>query len=133
MAEKLMKYADAVKQFDPVIGLETHVELSTNTKLFCPAHVEFGGDPNTQLTPVSLGLPGSLPVLNEAGIDLMLCGHYHRYHWIDDGSRGVDFPILVNSNNDCLRVSADAKGIDLKVVNTAGAVIKQHRIDKKNK
>ena len=45
----------------------------------------------------------------------------------------VDFPILVNSNNDCLRVSADAKGIDLKVVNTAGAVIKQHRIDKKNK
>ena len=74
-----------------------------------------------------------VPVLNEAGIDLMLCGHYHRYHWIDDGSRGVDFPILVNSNNDCLRVSADAKGIDLKVVNTAGAVIKQHRIDKKNK
>ena len=72
-----------------------------------------------------------VPVLNEAGIDLMLCGHYHRYHWIDDGSRGVDFPILVNSNNDCLRVSADAKGIDLKVVNTAGAVIKQHRIDKK--
>ena len=74
-----------------------------------------------------------VPGLNEAGIDLMLCGHYHRYHWIDDGSRGVDFPILVNSNNDCLRVSADAKGIDLKVVNTAGAVIKQHRIDKKNK
>ena len=74
-----------------------------------------------------------VPVLNEAGIDLMLCGHYHRYHWIADGSRGVDFPILVNSNNDCLRVSADAKGIDLKVVNTAGAVIKQHRIDKKNK
>ena len=36
MAEKLMKYADAVKKFDPVIGLETHVELSTTTKLFCP-------------------------------------------------------------------------------------------------
>ena len=74
-----------------------------------------------------------VPELAGKGIDLMLCGHYHRYHWIDDGSRGVDFPILVNSNNDCLRVSADAKGIDLKVVNTAGAVIKQHRIDKKNK
>ena len=72
-----------------------------------------------------------VPELAGKGIDLMLCGHYHRYHWIDDGSRGVDFPILVNSNNDCLRVSADAKGIDLKVVNTAGAVIKQHRIDKK--
>ena len=42
MAEKLMKYADAVKKFDPVIGLETHVELSTTTKLFCPAEVHFG-------------------------------------------------------------------------------------------
>ena len=72
-----------------------------------------------------------VPELAGKGIDLMLCGHYHRYHWIDAGSRGVDFPILVNSINDCLRVSADAKGIDLKVVNTAGAVIKQHRIDKK--
>lgn len=47
MAEKLMKYADAVKKFDPVIGLETHVELSTTTKLFCPAEVSFGGDPNS--------------------------------------------------------------------------------------
>ena len=68
MAEKLMKYADAVKKFDPVIGLETHVELSTTTKLFCPAEVSFGGAPNSQLTPVSLGLcrpaitmPGTAP------------------------------------------------------------------------
>ena len=52
MAEKLMKYADATKKYDVVFGLETHVELSTNTKLFCPAHIEFGGEPNTQLTPV---------------------------------------------------------------------------------
>lgn len=43
MAEKLMKYADATKKYDVVFGLETHVELSTNTKLFCPAHIEFGG------------------------------------------------------------------------------------------
>ena len=41
MAEKLMKYADATKKYDVVFGLETHVELSTNTKLFCPAHIEF--------------------------------------------------------------------------------------------
>ena len=39
MAEKLMKYADATKKYDVVFGLETHVELSTNTKLFCPAHI----------------------------------------------------------------------------------------------
>ena len=64
-----MKYADAVKKFDPVIGLETHVELSTTTKLFCPAEVHFGGEPNTQLTPVSLGLPGSLPVVNKTAVD----------------------------------------------------------------
>lgn len=74
-----------------------------------------------------------VPELVGKGIDLMLCGHYHRYFWIDDDSRGVDFPILVNSNNDCLRVSAGPKGIDLKVVDTAGAVIKQHHIDKKTR
>ena len=72
-----------------------------------------------------------VPELVGKGIDLMLCGHYHRYQWIDDGSRGVDFPILVNSNNDCLRVSADPKGIDLKVIDTSGTVIERHRIDKK--
>ena len=72
MAEKLMKFSEAVKRFDPVIGLETHVELCTNTKLFCPAHIEFGGEPNTQLTPVSLGLPGSLPVINETAVDFAI-------------------------------------------------------------
>ena len=64
-----MKYADATKKYDVVFGLETHVELSTNTKLFCPAHIEFGGEPNTELTPVSLGLPGSLPVINKTAVD----------------------------------------------------------------
>ena len=72
MAEKLMKFSEAVKKYDPVIGLETHVELCTNTKLFCPAHVEFGAEPNTQLTPVSLGLPGSLPVINATAVDFAI-------------------------------------------------------------
>ena len=98
MAEKLMKYADAVKQFDPVIGLETHVELSTNTKLFCPAHVEFGGDPNTQLTPVSLGLPGSLPVLNEAAVDyaikLGLALHCEIAEWSQFSRKNYFYPDL---------------------------------------
>ena len=87
MAEKLMKYADAVKKFDPVIGLETHVELSTTTKLFCPAEVSFGGDPNSQLTPVSLGLPGSLPVVNKTAVDyaikLGLALHCEIAEWRD--------------------------------------------------
>ena len=74
-----------------------------------------------------------VPVLNEAGIDLMLCGHYHRYQWIDDRSRGADFPILINSNNDKTVVKADEKGIDIRVVDTAGNVLKEHKITKNNR
>ena len=52
-------------QYEAVIGLEVHVELKTNTKIFCPSSTEFGGDPNTHVCPVCLGLPGVLPVLNK--------------------------------------------------------------------
>ena len=52
--------------FEPVIGLEVHVQLKTNTKAFCSCANEFGGKENTHICPVCLGLPGSLPVLNEA-------------------------------------------------------------------
>ncbi|MCA1824344.1 MAG: Asp-tRNA(Asn)/Glu-tRNA(Gln) amidotransferase subunit GatB, partial [Frankia sp.] len=54
--------------YDPVIGLETHVELGTASKMFCGCPTEFGAEPNTQVCPVCLGLPGSLPVTNEAAI-----------------------------------------------------------------
>ncbi|MBM7854276.1 aspartyl-tRNA(Asn)/glutamyl-tRNA(Gln) amidotransferase subunit B [Desulfohalotomaculum tongense] len=52
-------------QWEAVIGLEVHVELKTNTKIFCHSSTEFGGDPNTHVCPVCLGLPGVLPVLNK--------------------------------------------------------------------
>jgi aspartyl-tRNA(Asn)/glutamyl-tRNA(Gln) amidotransferase subunit B len=65
----LPSYADAVARFEPVIGLETHVELGTRTKMFCGCRTEFGAEPNTQVCPVCLGLPGSLPVANRAGIE----------------------------------------------------------------
>ncbi len=55
-----------------MIGLETHVELSTATKLFCGCPNEFGSEPNTNVCPVCLGLPGSLPVLNEAAVEYAL-------------------------------------------------------------
>ncbi|MGH7502775.1 MAG: Asp-tRNA(Asn)/Glu-tRNA(Gln) amidotransferase subunit GatB [Longimicrobiales bacterium] len=56
--------------FEPVIGLEVHVQLRTRTKLFCRDLVTFGAAPNTNVCPVCLGLPGALPVTNSAAIDL---------------------------------------------------------------
>jgi aspartyl-tRNA(Asn)/glutamyl-tRNA(Gln) amidotransferase subunit B len=65
----LPTYEDVVARYEPVIGLETHVELGTNTKMFCGCSTVFGAEPNTQVCPVCLGLPGSLPVANKAAIE----------------------------------------------------------------
>src|SRR5438477_11356411 len=58
--------------WEPVVGLEVHVELATVSKLFCGCPNEFGGEPNTHICPVCLGLPGSLPVLNEQAVEFAL-------------------------------------------------------------
>lgn len=65
----LMDYDDVVARYEPVLGLEVHVELSTATKMFCGCANRFGAEPNTQVCPVCLGLPGSLPVLNEKAVE----------------------------------------------------------------
>lgn len=67
--DELMDYEEAIERFDPVIGLEVHVELGTKSKMFDGAPNAFGGDPNTFVTPVSLGLPGSLPVVNKQAVE----------------------------------------------------------------
>ena len=56
--------------FEPVIGLEIHAQLLTASKIFCPCSSAFGAPPNTHVCPVCLGLPGALPVLNRAAVDL---------------------------------------------------------------
>ncbi|MGZ8176425.1 Asp-tRNA(Asn)/Glu-tRNA(Gln) amidotransferase subunit GatB [Williamsia sp. SKLECPSW1] len=66
---ELLDYDDVVAEFDPVLGLEVHVELGTRTKMFCGCRTAFGAEPNTQVCPVCIGLPGSLPVANVAAIE----------------------------------------------------------------
>ena len=65
----VLDYDETVAAFDPVMGLEVHVELHTNTKMFCGCPTAFGADPNTQVCPVCLGLPGALPVVNAVGVE----------------------------------------------------------------
>jgi aspartyl-tRNA(Asn)/glutamyl-tRNA(Gln) amidotransferase subunit B len=62
-------YEEALTRYEPVFGLETHVELGTRTKMFCGCITTFGGEPNSQVCPVCLGLPGSLPVVNRMAIE----------------------------------------------------------------
>ena len=71
-ASPLMSFEDAIAAFDPVMGFEVHVELNTMTKMFCSCPTTFGAPPNTQVCPVCLGLPGALPVVNQAAVESAL-------------------------------------------------------------
>ncbi|MEU4104087.1 Asp-tRNA(Asn)/Glu-tRNA(Gln) amidotransferase subunit GatB [Streptomyces tanashiensis] len=66
---ELLSYEAALAAYDPVMGLEVHVELGTKTKMFCGCSTELGAEPNSQTCPTCLGLPGSLPVVNAIGVE----------------------------------------------------------------
>ena len=65
----VLPYEEALAAYDPVLGLEVHVELNTTSKMFCGCSTAFGAEPNTQVCAVCLGLPGSLPVVNQKAIE----------------------------------------------------------------
>ncbi|MEV0594012.1 Asp-tRNA(Asn)/Glu-tRNA(Gln) amidotransferase subunit GatB [Nonomuraea cavernae] len=67
--ETAMPYDEALDRFEPVLGLETHVELGTESKMFCGCKTTFGAPPNTQVCPTCLALPGSLPTANAVAIE----------------------------------------------------------------
>jgi len=69
MAAKIMDFDKALELFEPVLGFEVHVELNTKTKMFSDAPNSFGREPNTDLAPVDLGLPGSMPVVNGQAVE----------------------------------------------------------------
>jgi aspartyl-tRNA(Asn)/glutamyl-tRNA(Gln) amidotransferase subunit B len=69
---EMQDITEAFSKYEPVIGLETHVELSTETKMFCGCKLSFGAEPNTYTCPVCLGHPGSLPVINKKAVEFAI-------------------------------------------------------------
>ncbi len=79
--------ADVLAKYEPVIGLEVHVQLLTNSKIFCGCSTRFGDPPNTNVCPVCLGLPGTLPVLNKRAVEMAMRAALALHCTVHDHSR----------------------------------------------
>jgi aspartyl-tRNA(Asn)/glutamyl-tRNA(Gln) amidotransferase subunit B len=69
VSDTLVAWDDVLAAYDPALGLEVHVELNTASKMFCGCATEFGAEPNTQVCPTCLGLPGAMPVVNATAVE----------------------------------------------------------------
>jgi aspartyl-tRNA(Asn)/glutamyl-tRNA(Gln) amidotransferase subunit B len=91
-----VSYEDALASYDPVMGLEVHVELGTKTKMFCGCSTELGAEPNSQTCPTCLGMPGSLPVVNavavESAVKIGLALHCDIAEWCRFARKNYFYP-----------------------------------------
>jgi len=78
---------EVLAKYEPVIGLEVHVQLLTRTKIFCGCSTRFGDPPNTNVCPVCLGLPGTLPVLNKRAVEMAMRASLALHCTVRDHSR----------------------------------------------
>lgn len=131
MSVELLEYDEALAAYDPVLGLEVHVELNTASKMFCGCVNAFGGAPNTQTCPVCLGLPGSLPVVNAKAIESAIriglalnceiaewCRFARKNYFYPDMTKDFqtsqyDEPIAFNGHID-LEVDGEVFGIEIE-------------------
>ena len=92
----LVDFEDVLASYDPAMGLEVHVELNTNSKMFCGCPTGFGAEPNTQVCPTCLGLPGAMPVVNgkavEAAIRIGLALHCEIAEWCRFARKNYFYP-----------------------------------------